>query len=129
VYLIKGGLTLAGAVIVGFAIPAGWMRLGGEIQSLKESGTISMASVAVVFVGIIASYYLIIWLAGMAAVRRLQGGGAPRRFNWNRSMRDERHQAPTLNPLETLFVTTAILVGGAYMIWFFFFAEATLPGG
>ena len=127
-YLIRGIFTLVGAAIVGFAIPAGWMRVGAEIQLLKESGTISMAGVAVVFVGIIASYYLIIWLAGMAAAHRLNGGSSPHRFNWNRSMRDERHQAPTLNRLETLFVTTAILVGGAYMVWFFFFAEATFPG-
>jgi hypothetical protein len=43
-------------------------------------------------------------------------------------MRDARHEAPRLNLLESVFVTTAIAVGMAYMVWFFFFAKATLPG-
>ena len=122
----SGLLTLAAAGVVGFAIPAGWMRLGALVDEQTGSGAISMAAVGVVFAGIIGTYYLIIWLAGVMAFHR-QGAGAPRRYNWNRSMRAERHRAPKLNRLETVFVTTALLVGCAYMLWFFMFAEASFP--
>ena len=121
---LKAVATLIGATVIGFAVPAGWMRLGGELSG--DTG-ISMAAVGLVFAGIIGTYYAIIWLTGLVAARRLEGAG-PRRYNWNRSMRDEAHHAPKLNFLESLFVTTTILVGIAYMIWFFVFTEPTSFG-
>ena len=123
-------LTLLGAAIVGGAIPTAWLKVGSIIQASGEGGSLVFPAIIVAFIGIVASYYLIIAAAGLVAGRRLQAGGRaqPRRYNWNRSMRDERHSVPELNRLETLFVVTALLVGGVYMVWFFIFAGSPLPG-
>jgi hypothetical protein len=121
-------VTVLGAAIIGFGIPGGWLLVGGLIQSGSEGGGVVFTAIAVIFCGIIASYFLLIYAVGLVAARRMPTS-RPRRYNWNRSMRDARHSAPKLNLLESVFVTTAITVGMAYMIWFFFFAEASLPGG
>jgi hypothetical protein len=123
-------LIFIGAVVTGFAIPAGWLRVGAEIQSKSGKGGQTFLAIGVIFAGIIGSYFAIVWATGLVAARRIdEGERRPRRYNWNRSLRDEAHKAPTLNPLESLFVWTAVLVGAAYMVWFFFFAGSSLPGG
>ena len=123
-------LTLVAAAIVGFAIPTAWLKIGSMIQASGEGGSLVFAAIATAFIGIVVSYYLIIAAAGLVAGRRLKAGGRvqPRRYNWNRSMRDERHSVPELNRLETVFVVTALLVGCVYMVWFFIFAGSPLPG-
>ena len=128
--MVRAVLTFVAAVIVGFAIPAGWLRVGAEIQANSGKGAQTFLAIAIIFVGIVGSYFLIIAGAGIVAARRRgedAEGPAPRRYNWNRSLSAERKKAPTLNPLESVFVWTAILVGVAYMVWFFFFAGSPLP--
>jgi hypothetical protein len=126
--LVRAILTLIGAAVVGFGIPAGWLVVGGAIQSASAGGGTAFAAIAVVFCGIVGSYFVLIWAVGaVAAWRAGDETGRPRRYNWNRSLRDEAHRPPQLNWLESLFVTTAILVGVAYMVWFFFFAGSSLP--
>lgn len=123
-------VTFVGAVIVGFAIPAGWLRVGAEIQANSGKGAQTFLAIMVIFIGIVGSYFLIIAGAGIVGSWR-RGEDAddppPRRWNWNRSLSAERKRAPTLNRLESVFVWTAILVGMAYMVWFFFFAGSSLP--
>jgi hypothetical protein len=119
-------LTFAGAVVIGLGIPAAWLRIGGLIESRSGKGGTTFLAIGVIFAGIVASYFVIIWATGLVAARRLEEQ-RPRRYNWNRSLRDEAHQAPKLNALESLFVWTAVLVGVAYMVWFFFFAGSSLP--
>jgi uncharacterized membrane protein YjgN (DUF898 family) len=121
----RAALTLLGAVLVGFGIPALWLKIGGAIEPDTGEGTLAAASLAVVLGGIVASYLAVIMGAGLVAGRRQ--AAAPRHHNWNRSMRDERHRPPTLNALETLFVVTTLLVGVAYLVWFFVAAPASGP--
>ncbi len=125
----RGALTVVAAALVGFAIPAFWTRVAAQIQAESAEGSLAFTSIVVLFVGLVATYFFIIWLAGLRAARRVPPGERPppRRYNWNRSLRDERHKPPSLNPLETVFVTTVVLVGSAYMVWFFVFAKASLP--
>ena len=126
--VVRALLTLAGAAVVGFGIPAGWLLVGGAIQGASDGGGTAFVAIAVIFCGIVGSYFALIWAVGLAAAWRAgDETGRPRRYNWNRSLRDEAHQAPKLNWIESLFVTTAILVGAAYMVWFFFFAGSSLP--
>ncbi len=103
--------------------------MGAEVQADSGKGTLAAAALGIIFIGILGSYYLVIWAAGVVAARRLHPGEgpAPRRHNWNRSMRDERKKAPQLTPLETVFVVTTIAVGLAYFVWFFLFAGSSLP--
>ncbi|MFN2615858.1 MAG: hypothetical protein ABR581_01905 [Thermoleophilaceae bacterium] len=127
--LAATALTLVAAALVGFGIPAGWLWVGSQLQTTSGGGGFALGAVAIVFAGILGSYFVIMWLLGIVAARRLKGQAGPRRYNWNRSMRDERHRAPTLNRLETVFVTAAVVVGFAYMVWFLFFAGSSLPSG
>jgi hypothetical protein len=123
---------IAGAVLIGFGIPAVWVWVAGTIQSSSGDQGLAFAAVLTAFAGIVGSYIGLIAALGMLSGWRMSRRGETlpvRRHNWNRSMRDERHTAPALSPLETLFVTTALLVGCAYMVWFLAFAGSSLPAG
>jgi hypothetical protein len=126
--VVRAVLTFIGAAVIGVGIPAAWLRIGGLLESKSGKGGTTFLAIGVIFAGIIASYFVIIWATGLVAARRVDDQ-RPRRYNWNRSLRDEAHQAPKLNALESLFVWTAVLVGVAYMVWFFFFAGSSLPAG
>ena len=125
----KAMMTLVGAALIGGAIPAAWIALAGLLQSLWGGSGLTFASILLIFAGILATYYGIIWAAGRIAAWRLPPDrvAQPRRYNWNRSMRDERHRPPVLSRLETVFVWTAILATAAYLVWFLFFAGSPLP--
>lgn len=52
-------------------------------------------------------------------------------MSWNRSFRDEplRHGEARMDPIERLFVATAVFGIIAFEVWFAFFAGSPLPGG
>jgi multisubunit Na+/H+ antiporter MnhC subunit len=121
--------TLASAAVIGFGIPAVWFWVAGQIQAGAGSEGTAFTAVLVAFVGVAGSYIGLIGLVGAGFAQRLLSDGeeAPvRHANWNRSLSAERKQAPALNPLETVFVVTALLVGCAYMVWFFVFAGSSI---
>lgn len=121
--------TLAAAAVVGFAIPAAWFWIAGQIQSSSGGEGTAFAAVLVAFAGVVASYIGLIGLIGAGFMRRLtkSGDDAPvRHMNWNRSLSAERYRPAALNPLETIFVATALLVGCAYMVWFFVLAGSSV---
>ena len=122
-------LTLVGAAVIGGAIPAGWVVVGGLVQSLWGGRSLTFVAVLTIFAGILVTYYAVIYAVGRVAGSRRPAGETeqPRRYNWNRSMRDERHRPPVLSRLETVFVWTAILATAAYLVWFLFFAGSPLP--
>lgn len=88
-----------------------------------------MAAAIVVFVlaGMAASYLAIIAFAGRLSALRSPVDPRPTRRSWNRSLRDERSRPPALNKLEKVFVTTALIAGLGYLVWFFFLAPAPPP--
>ena len=123
--------TLASAAVIGFGIPAVWFWVAGQIQSASASEGTAFTAVLVAFVGVAGSYVGLIGLIGAGFGRWLLSDGEEvpmRRANWNRSLSAERKQAPALNPLETVFVVTALLIGCAYMVWFFAFAGSSIAG-
>lgn len=125
---LKGAVTLAGGAVLGFAVPAGWIKLGGLVQESSSASGVAFVAILVIFAGIVASYLAIIGAAGAWRAHQLgDEAPPPRRYNWNRSMRDERHRPPALGPLELLFVTATLLVGAAYMAWFVLFAGPSFP--
>jgi hypothetical protein len=84
--------------------------------------------------GILVSYYGLLLIASWVRARLLRRQtGQPQRLTgrdpWNRSMRDTpykpgEHQS---DPVERLFVATAIVSLIAFLIWFAFFAGAPFP--
>ena len=124
----------AGAVLVGFGVPLAWIWIGSKLQGATGESTINASTAAVVFVGIVFTYLGLLILLGWLQSRfgeapGERAGPGPSRHPWNRSMRDEPYRPGEreLTPLETLFVTTAVVVSIAFMLWFFIFAGSPLP--
>lgn len=120
-------LTLAGALLVGFAVPAAWIFAASRI----DGGPVSGPMVAFVGTGILVTCWLLL-VATTFARRRLDAGEDQpkvRRASWNVSVH-EASRSERLDPMEKLFVTAAIIAMLAYGVWFLFFAgqRDPLPG-
>lgn len=124
--VLRASLTLAGAVIVGFAIPAVWLWASGTLIASIGAGTVSFLVAVVALVGVVASYVALVWVVGLLAARR-QADEPPPRFAWNRSLGGERHEPLPLNALERVFIAAVLLAGVGYTFWFFVFAGPPLP--
>jgi hypothetical protein len=123
-------LEVAAAVVVGAGVPLLWVWIGSLIQSSRGASNVEPATAAVLVVGILLTYVVVLLIAGS-----IQGRGdeeeqrPPPRYPWNRSMRDEPYRPGTskLSPVEAVFVGTAVIASIAMVIWFFAFAGSPLP--
>ncbi len=77
--------------------------------------------------GIIASYIVVVVIAGRVAAVRNPAGVRPRRHSWTSSQRGERHNPPILDSLEQVFANAAILIGVAFIVWVLLFPTNSLP--
>jgi len=120
-------LTLLGALVVGFAVPAAWILLASRL----EGGPVSGPMIVFIGTGILVSCWLLLVLASWARVRLL-GAAEPgvRRAAWNRSVHERSRADDDVDPLERLFVIAAVIAMVAYAVWFAFFAGRLdpLPG-
>ena len=120
-------LTLLGALLVGFAVPAAWILLGSNL----DGGPVSGPMIVFIGAGILVSCWLLLVLASWARMK-LVGAEEPsvRRAAWNRSVHERSRSEDTLDPLERLFVIAAVIAMVAYAVWFAFFAGRLdpLPG-
>ena len=124
--------TLVGALLIGFGVPLFWIFIASQFYA--KTGAVNGPVAAFIGTGILVSYYGLLLIASYARARILrrqmgQGQGPGRRDPWNRSMRDTpykpgEHQT---DPVERLFVATAIVSMIAFLIWFAFFAGAPFP--
>ncbi len=123
-------LEIAAAALIGAGIPLLWIWIGSLIQSSRGAQHVEGSTAAIIFVGILVSYVIVLVIAGW-----IQGRGEaareapPARYPWNRSMRDEPYRPGTqkLTPVEAVFVGTAIVASIGMLIWFFAFAGSPLP--
>jgi hypothetical protein len=118
--------TVIGVVLFGGGVPFAWIWVGSQLQG----GTApSLAGLGVAIAGIIVTYWL---LAAVFAwiMERSRTDHGPVRYDWNRSMRDERRRpGQTSHALEEIVVTATILVGIACTIIFFLFGDPGTPVG
>jgi hypothetical protein len=123
-------LEIAAAAVIGAGVPLFWIWVGSMIQDSRGTQNVEGSTAAILIVGILATYVIILMIAsaiqarGQADVER-----APARYPWNRSMRDEPYKPGTqkLTPVEAVFVGTAIVASIAMVIWFFALAGSPLP--
>jgi hypothetical protein len=126
-------LTVFAALTIGVGVPLLWVWIGSKLQSSAEGTSVSGATAAAMFVGIVLTYFLVLlvggWIQARLSGQEPQRG--PSRDPWTRSMRDEPYRPGErrLSPLESAFVFTAIVVSAAFMIWFFVLAGSPLPSG
>ena len=123
--------TLVGALLIGFGVPLFWIFVASQFYG--KTGAVNGPVAVFIGTGILVSYYGLLLIASYIRARllRRQMGQqrVDRRDPWNRSMRDTpykpgEHQS---DPIERLFVATAVVSMVAFLIWFAFFAGAPFP--
>jgi hypothetical protein len=120
--------TLIGALLIGFGVPLFWIFIASQFYG--KTGAVNGPVAAFIGTGILVSYYGLLLIASWVRARLLKREmGRPARDPWNRSMRDTpykpgEHQS---DPIERLFVATAIVSMIAFLVWFAFFAGAPFP--
>jgi hypothetical protein len=126
--------TVIAAVIIGFGVPLGWIWIGSQMQTNSGASTVNFSVAMVILFGIIITYVLLLYLAGvvLAVFGPPEGGeSGPNgpRAPWMRGMTDTRQikQGSAMGGIERLFVVTTMLVTVAFWAWFAFKAGSPLP--
>jgi hypothetical protein len=127
---LRFALEIAAAIAIGAGVPLLWIWIGSLIQSSRGAQNVEGSTAAIIFIGILISYVIVLMIASAIQARSQPGDeGPPPRYPWNRSMRDEPYRPGTgkLTPVEAVFVGTAIVASIGVLIWFFAFAGSPLP--
>ena len=123
-------VTLIGALLIGFGVPLFWIFIASQFYG--KTGAVNGPVAVFIGTGILVSYYGLLliasWIRARLLRREAQGRRGPR-DPWNRSMRDTPYRPgqQRSDPVERLFVATAIVSLIAFLIWFAFFAGAPFP--
>ena len=122
--------TLVGALVIGFGVPLFWIYIASHVYG--KTGAVTGPVAVFIGTGILVSYYGLLLIASWIRARmiaRESGRGRGPRDPWNRSMRDTPYKPGhhRSDPIERLFVATAIVSLIAFLIWFAFFAGAPFP--
>jgi multisubunit Na+/H+ antiporter MnhC subunit len=121
--------TLVGALVIGFGVPLFWIFIASRFYD--KTGAVNGPVAVFIGTGILVSYYGLLLIASWVRARLLrrhaEGRGA--RASWNRSMRDTPYRPgqQRSDPVERLFIATAIVSLVAFLVWFAFFAGAPFP--
>jgi multisubunit Na+/H+ antiporter MnhC subunit len=122
--------TLVGALLIGFGVPLFWIFLASQFYG--KTGAVDGPVALFIGTGILVSYYGLLLIASWVRARLLKremGRARGPRDPWNRSMRDTPYKPghERSDPVERLFVATAIVSMIAFLVWFAFFAGAPFP--
>jgi hypothetical protein len=122
--------TLVGALLIGFGVPLFWIYIASQVYG--KTGAVNGPVAAFIGTGILVSYYGLLVIASWIRGRMLAREGGRRRGGrdpWNRSMRDTPYQPGhhRSDPIERLFIATAIVSLIGFLVWFAFFAGAPFP--
>ncbi|MDX6583109.1 MAG: hypothetical protein QOI10_2293 [Solirubrobacterales bacterium] len=123
-------LEIVAAALIGAGVPLLWIWIGSLIQSSRGAQNVEGSTAAIIFVGILGTYVIVLMIAGAIQARSDADEESARvRYPWNRSMRDSPYKPGSgkLSPVEAVFVGTAIVASVGMMIWFFAFAGSPLP--
>jgi hypothetical protein len=125
----SGVLTLVGAVLIGFGIPLFWIYVASSLYG--KPGAVTGPVAVFIGTGILVSYWGLLLVASWVRGKMLQSDQerATRKEAtvWNRSMRDSRDRVSDTDPVERLFVVTAIVSIIGFAVWFALFAGAPVP--
>jgi hypothetical protein len=123
--------TLVGAVLIGFGVPLLWIWVASQLYD--RTGAVTGPVAIFIATGILVTYWGLLLIAAWVRARLGVGQGEAeqyRRAAWNRSLRDQRYRpgaSHRSDPIERLFVATAIVSIIGFAIWFAFFAGAPFP--
>jgi hypothetical protein len=125
--------TVVAAALIGFGVPVAWLWIGSQLQAGSGATTVDFSVAMVVLFGIILSYVLLLYIAGivMALFDRADYGPGPSgpRAPWMRGQTETRPgpRRSMVNGVERMFVVTTIVVTVAFWLWFIFESGSPLP--
>lgn len=122
--------VIALAALLGLGIPLFWVFVASKLAG--NDPEINSALAILVTTGILVSYWAVLliamslrsrWVSEAADVRKV------RRMSWNRSFRDEPYRPgdQKADPVERLFMLSAVVGFVAFELWFIFLAGDPLP--
>ena len=123
--------VLVGSVLIGFGVPLFWIFIASQFYG--KTGAVTGPVAVFIGTGILVSYYGLLLIASWIRARLLAREAGQRRRGardpWNRSLRDTPYKPghERSDPVERLFVATAIVSMIAFLVWFAFFAGAPFP--
>ena len=128
-------LTIAVAALVGFGIPIAWLWIGAQVQGNFSSTSLDWSVAMLILFGMIITYAVVLYIAGFV-ISVLEHDPEPTkqkataRNPWMRGMTDTRAIKPRGDrtwAVETVFVSTTLIVSAVVMILFFALANSPLP--
>ena len=124
-------LTIIAAAVIGFGVPLLWIWIGSQLQGDTGATNVDFSVAMAVLFGIIATYVLLLYLAGVVmhrVDRAAEARPGSSRAPWMRGMTDTRRPgANSMTSVERVFVVTTMLVTAAFWLWFAFKAGSPLP--
>jgi hypothetical protein len=123
--------TLIGALLIGFGVPLLWIFIASQFYG--KTGAVTGPVAVFIGTGILVSYYGLLlvasWIRARLLARQNEGRRGVSRDPWNRSMRDTPYRPgqQRSDPIERLFIATAVISLIAFLVWFAFFAGAPFP--
>lgn len=130
--VITFAATIVAAALIGFGVPLAWIWIGSQLQGDSGATTTSFSVAMAILFGIIATYVLLLYLAGIVMAFFESRGGteiAPR-APWMRGQTETRPagtKRTAIDSVERVFVVTTIVVSVAFWLWFAFKAGSPLP--
>ena len=128
--------TILVAAIVGFGIPIAWLWIGAQVQGSFSSTSLDWSVAMLILFGMIITYLIVLYIAGFV-ISVLERDPEPSkqkttaRNPWMRGMTDTRAVKPRgadrTWAVETVFVSTTLIVTLVVMILFFALANSPLP--
>jgi hypothetical protein len=123
-------MVIVVAPLLGFGVPLFWVWVASKLAGTNGQLTVPLA--VFIAVTMLGSYWLIL-LAASWIRTRIVGEDvvrtAAQRASWNRSFRDEplRPGDHKADPIERLFMITAVIGFVAFQLWYIFLAGSPLP--
>jgi hypothetical protein len=113
------------AAVFGVGIPLFWVWLASQLQN-EAYGGIGMLAAAVVILGPLASYFALVAFVGRFRFSK-RPDAEPQRMAWTRSREEIRRRARYTTTFEEIVLTSVLIVGLGFEVWYFFFAQC--PSG
>jgi hypothetical protein len=123
-------LMIVGSLVLWIGIPVGWIVLASH---LTDTSAPTLGPYVLVIFGIPVSMFLFgRFLYRLNALYGDVTGNTPHvqaRSAWLKSMRGERENTRPRTVLDVVMIASVSVAVVAFLIWFFFFAGSSLPGG
>jgi hypothetical protein len=123
-------LMIVGSLVLWIGIPVGWIVLASH---LTNSSAPSLGPYVLLIIGIPVTMFLFgRFLYRLNALYGNVTGTTPHvqvRSAWLKSMRAERETARPRTVLDVVMIASVSVAILVFLIWFFFFAGSSLPGG